>query len=106
MKMNNDFICQLKHSIHIVTSLTFNELTTNTRKQNIVDVRMIFAKILIENNFDIRNVAKIIIRDRTSIIHYLNRYPYFLKTPNFAKLDRDIRANLIDENEGTYYQFY
>ena len=61
----------------------------NSRKREVIDVRQIFCKIAIDY-CDVYKVAEFINRDRTSVIHSIER------VKEVAEFDKEFRAKYID----------
>ncbi|GHT09070.1 hypothetical protein FACS189426_06350 [Bacteroidia bacterium] len=92
---NKNIVLRIQNAIHEVTGMIFSEYTTKSHKRDGFFARMIFVYHCRENKMKLVNIAKYVRRDRTSIIHMLNKYQYEYKfNPHFRELAQRVESIL------------
>jgi hypothetical protein len=104
--MENTIYDKVKQIVELVTRV---KITVNNRKREIIDARMIYAKILRERGASLSSIGMTINKDHTTIIHYIRTMNdllvtdrevlrKYIKSKELLLLDEQ-ELNLLDEND-------
>lgn len=63
-----------KKVIDVVGVNSYNAITTNTRKNKIVYLRMIFAKFYRSSGMPLKKIGQKINKNHSTIVHYLKKF--------------------------------
>jgi hypothetical protein len=88
--MENTIYNKVKQIVELVTGVKIIE---NNRKREVIDARMIYAKILRERGASLVSIGMTINKDHTTIIHYLRTMDSLLIT------DREVIRKYIKSKE-------
>jgi chromosomal replication initiation ATPase DnaA len=92
---NQNIVLRIQNAIHEVTGMTFGEYTTKSRQRDTFFARMIFVYHCRQNKMKLKNIAKYVRRDHTSILHLLNKYQDEIKyNPQFRVLAQKVETIL------------
>lgn len=72
--MRDMYVMLVQDAIHEATGLMFNDYDNDSRKQNLVFARMLFAHQCRRNNMRLVDIANYIHRGHSAILHLLNVY--------------------------------
>ena len=64
---------------YIIDKIFGVNLMKNSRQRNIVDSRLIYAKILRDRGHTLKSIGRSIHKDHTTIIHYINQVDHLIK---------------------------
>ena len=99
LRNNSSFITQ-DDVINIVCetlNITADNLTSPSRKRELVEARMICCQIFIRRfNLTEREISNILRRDRTTSYHYIQAYPNLLNDKSFK--------NKVEKVERAFYE--
>ena len=104
--MENTIYEKVKQIVELVTRV---KITVNNRKREVIDARMIYAKILRERGASLASIGMTINKDHTTIIHYIRTMDdllvtdrevlrKYIKSKELLLLDEQ-ELNLLDEND-------
>jgi hypothetical protein len=75
----------------IIYTLYEIDIRSNIRKREIVDMRKIYSKILLDTGMSLTDIGRTIGKDHSTIIHYKKGTPYLMRNdPLFMRHYRDI----------------
>lgn len=72
--MRDMYVMLVRDAIHEATGLLFNDYDNDSRKQDLVFARMLFAHQCRRNNMRLVDIANYIHRGHSAILHLLNAY--------------------------------
>lgn len=72
--MRDMYVMLVQDAIHEATGLLFNDYDNDSRKQDLVFARMLFAHQCRRNNMRLVDIANYIHRGHSAILHLLNAY--------------------------------
>lgn len=91
-----------KEVINHIRKVTGINIVPVTRKREVVDLRVIYAQILLKNtNYTTIETGKYIGKDHATIIHYRKQFNNLITYPEFRSLYNKIVLGLNFDNENT-----
>jgi hypothetical protein len=95
----NRYAMLIKNAVHEVTGLTFTDYTTKSRKRDGFFARMMFVYHCRQNHMKVTDIAKLIHRDHSSVLHLLNKYNDEVKyNPSFRLMAERVTSIIIKTN--------
>lgn len=99
--MNNNF--ETAKTLDFFESFFGFKLSDKSRKKNIVEARMMYAKIMKRHtNMSLTDIGRSIEKDHATIIHYLNNFSWFKKADVNFSSTFDILSEMFDDFKKTW----
>lgn len=101
-ELNSSSKLYFKKTREVVNSIFRVDIMSKSRKRNVVNARMIYAKILREQNHSYNVIGHSISKNHASIIHYIKTINWLLAydKPLLAKYKSCVE--LLNDNEESY----
>lgn len=94
---------EVEYAKMCVESLFYCKISTNTRKRNNVEARMVLAKILREGMMPLKTIGFYLKKDHTTIIHYLKQLDDMLPIYEELKGKYIVARNMVNRKEHLNY---
>lgn len=84
-----------------ITTITGIDISKQSRRREVVEIKAIFANILREQNFTLQNIGDTINMKHCSIIHLLKVYEIISDMPHIRRIENKLKLL----NEGFDFQY-
>ena len=90
---NNTSHLELFNAIHEATGITQEEITGNSRKRHLVDVRTIFAH-RVRGRYPLTEISRLMRKNHATVKYYFERYNELMRYRDFQELVRNIEDKM------------
>ena len=99
----NNINFEVERTVDFMNSFFGFSLSDKSRKKEIVEARMMYAKIMKRHTkLSLKAIGRAISKDHATIIHYLNNFSWFKKTDLAFSSKFDLLTEMYDEFRGSW----